>query len=340
MEQMDIGATGLRVARMGFGGIPIQRVDEETAVSTVFHAVESGVDFIDTARLYTTSERRIGLALKQTGKKVVLASKSKGRTAGDIRRDIEQSLEDLQTGYIDLYQCHFVGTVGEYEKIVSEGGALEGMEKAVAEGLIGHIGVTSHSLDVLDRVIDDGLFETVMACFSFLEPEARENIIPKALSKKIGVIAMKSFSGGAIDNPELALKWALSHPDILLIPGVENKELFDANWGIFKRGDYSLTQDEKREIEKIRGFYSKNFCRRCDYCQPCTEEIPIQLILGVKFVVKRFGKSVAKEERFQEFVEKAKSCSECGECLARCPYELPIPDLIRENLRWLDKELG
>ena len=339
MERVVLGKTGLEVNRLGFGGIPIQRVDEAQAVETVLHAVLKGVDFIDTARGYSTSERRIGLALKETHKKVVLASKSHNRTSDGIRADLEKSLQELQRDSIDLYQCHFVKNEQDYRQIVSPGGALEGLTKAREEGLIGHIGLSSHSLDLLDIVLEDHLFETIMLCFSFLEPAAQEKIIPKALAKGIGVIAMKPFSGGFIDNPRLALKYVLSCPGVVVIPGVEEKSLFDENWELFL-GSHELGAEEKREIEQIRLRYDKAFCRRCDYCQPCTEGIPIQIVLGMRALVKRLGKDALKRDMLKDACEKARSCSECGECMTRCPYELPIPDLIRENLRWVDEQLA
>jgi predicted aldo/keto reductase-like oxidoreductase len=335
MNRIIIGKTELKINRFGFGGIPIQRVSEKQAIETVLHAVEKGVDFIDTARNYTTSERRIGLALKLTDKKVVLASKSQGRTAKEMRTDLETSLKELQSNYIDLYQCHFVQDDNIYKQVISSGGALECLRQAKEEGQIGHIGITSHSLDLLDRILDDGLFDTIMVCFSFLEPKARQKIIPKALEKNIGVIAMKSFSGGIIDNPKLALKYVLSYQGIVIIPGVESKKLFDENWQVFQ-GSHELTDSEKQEIAKIQKRYDKNFCRRCNYCQPCSEEIPIQLILGLRWTLKRFGKSFVQAGWPLKAIEKARNCSECGECLPRCPYQLLIPDLIKENLLWVD----
>ena len=170
VERIILGKTGLEVNRLGFGGIPIQRVDENQAVETVLHAVERGVNFIDTSRLYTTSERRIGKALQQTDKRVILASKSQSRTSKGLRADLETSLKELQMSSIDLCQCHFVKDDHAYNQVISSGGALE--------GLIGHIGLTGHSLDLLDRILDDGLFETIMVCSSFLEPLAQEKIIP------------------------------------------------------------------------------------------------------------------------------------------------------------------
>jgi predicted aldo/keto reductase-like oxidoreductase len=335
---MVLGRTGLETYRLGFGGIPIQRVSESQAVETVYHAVQKGVDFIDTSRAYTTSERRIGLALKQTDRNVILASKSTGKTADAVRADLEISLKELQRDYLDLYQCHFVRDDADYQQVIAPGGALEALEKAKAEGLIGHIGITSHSLDVLDRSLDDGLFDPLMVCFSFLEPLAREEIIPKAAEKHVGVIAMKPFSGGFIENTRLALNYALSMPGILIIAGVEHTDLFDENWRVFQEG-HSLTEAEKREITETQKRYEKVFCRRCDYCQPCSEEIPIQTVLGIRSMVKRMGKELVQKGHFWEAIDKARNCTECGLCVTRCPYELPIPDLIRENLEWVDEEL-
>jgi predicted aldo/keto reductase-like oxidoreductase len=339
MEKMILGKTGIEVCRLGFGGIPIQRVSEKQAVETVLHAVAKGVDFIDTSRAYTTSESRIGRALKQTDKRVILATKSHDRTSDGVQRDIETSLKELQTEYIDLYQCHFVRNEEDYQKVISPDGAFEGLLKAKQDGLIGHIGLTSHSLDLLERVIEDGFFETIMTCFSFLEPAAGERVIPKAIEKNIGVIAMKSFSGGVIDNPKLALKYVLSQPDVLVIPGVEHHDLFDRNWQIFEAGE-ELSHDEELEIEEIRKQYDKIFCRRCDYCQPCSEEIPIQIILGMKSLVKRSGRQFFESPRMQKAMNNARHCTECGECMERCPYGLPIPDLIKDNLRWFDEQNG
>jgi uncharacterized protein len=338
MKRMVLGKTGLDVCRLGFGGIPIQRVSEDQAVETIIHAVENGVDFIDTARMYTTSETRIGKALKRCGKRVVLATKSSNRSADGIRKDIEVSLRELQTDFVDLYQCHGVMSPMEYEKVISPGGALEGLIQARDEGLIGHMGLTSHSLDLLERVVEEERFETIMPCYSFLEPAAGERVIPKAIEKNIGVIAMKSFSGGVIENPKLALKFALSKPNILIIPGIEHKDLFEENWRIFQ-GSLELTEAETREIEQLRRQYDKNFCRRCDYCQPCTEGIYIQFVLGLKTLIKRMGVSHANSSFVKNLVSKARNCSECGECMTRCPYELPIPDLIKKNLEWFDKTI-
>ena len=333
MKKVMLGSTGLEVTGLGFGGIPIQRVEEAQAVDVVLHAVETGIDFIDTSRMYSTSEGRIGKALRETDKKVTLATKSMNRFADGIRKDIEVSMENLQVDYIDIYQCHAVSSNDEYERVIRPGGALDGLKIAKEQGLIGHMGITSHSLDLLEKIIDDGFFETIMVCLSFLEPEARERIVPKAKEKNIGVLAMKPFSGGVIDAPEAALKWVLSIPDVLVLAGVEDKALVDQNWKIFQ-GSYGLTDEDKVKIDEIRKEYDKKFCRRCDYCLPCTEDIHIQMVMGLKSFVKRMGPKALDHPMFKKMLESAAGCSECGECMTRCPYSLPIPEMIKENIRW------
>jgi uncharacterized protein len=337
MKKMLLGNTGIEVVRLGFGGIPIQRLDEAQAVEVVLHALEKGMDFIDTSRMYTTSEKRIGKALKDTDKKAVVATKSFQRSSDGIQKDVEISLRELQLDYINVYQCHGISSEEEYRLITSPNGALSGLIKAREQGLIGHIGITSHSLDLLDKILDDGLFETIMVCFSFLEPAAREKVIPKAREKQVGIIAMKPFSGGVIEAPETALKWVLQYPDLLVIAGVEDKALIDQNWEVFQ-GSYAITAEEQRRMDDICNEYKNKFCRRCDYCLPCSEEIPIQFVLGVRSLIKRMGPAALQSPMFLRLLEKAANCSECGDCMERCPYSLPIPEMIKANYNWM-KEL-
>jgi uncharacterized protein len=334
MKRITLGNTGIEVVQMGFGGIPIQRVSEIQAIETVLYALEKGMDFIDTSRMYTTSETRIGKALKETDKKVSVATKSFARSADGIQKDVETSLKQLQLEYIDLYQCHGISSEEEYKRITSPNGALSGLLKAKEQGLIGHIGITGHSLDLLEKIVDDCLFETIMVCFSFLEPAAKEKVIPKAREKQVGIIAMKPFSGGVIEAPEVALKWILSFPDILVIAGVEEKRFIDQNWRVFQ-GGYEMTDEDSRTIDRIRNEFDKIFCRRCDYCLPCPAEIPIQFVLGARSFIKRMGPGALKNPMFANMLTKAVNCTECGDCMERCPYDLPIPEMIQANLAFL-----
>jgi predicted aldo/keto reductase-like oxidoreductase len=218
---------------------------------------------------------------------------------------------------------------------MAPGGAYEGLKRARDEGLIDHIGVTSHNLNILERAVQDGDFEVIMGCYSFLEPDAAGKVFPLAREKDVGILAMKPFSGGVIEEAGPALRFVLSTANIVPIPGSETLEKARENWKIFTEG-YSLTEKDKERIEALKKEFDRQFCRRCDYCQPCTEKINIQFAVGLKSIIKRFGPQAREVGWMKDLIEKARNCSECGECLLRCPYQLPIPDMIKENLAWFD----
>jgi len=333
MEVVRLGKTNIFVKKLGWGGIPIQRASEEEAIKVIKEVVEMGVDFLDTARAYTNSEERIGRALQEVKKTVVLSSKSHGRTE-KIYDDVLLSLKNLQVKKINIYHLHNVSSFSDYEKVMGPGGAYQGLKRAQEEGLIDHIGITSHNLSVLERAIKEEKFAVIMACYSFLEPAAAEKIFPLAKEKDLGILAMKPFSGGVIENVGAALRYVLATPDIVAIPGSETLAKARENWEIF-RAKAPLSEEDRAYIDRLRKEFDRQFCRRCDYCQPCTQQINIQLMLGIKSVVKRFG-SPEEVKWIKDVVEKARNCTECGECLPRCPYQLPIPELIKKNLAWLD----
>ena len=335
MKKVRLGRTNLVVTQLGWGGIPIQRVGEREAVSVIRAVVEMGVDLLDTARAYTNSEYRIGLALQKTDRPVVLSSKSLERT-DKIYDEVKESLRQLRVKKVNIYHLHSVSNLEDYEKVMASGGAYEWLKRARDKGLIDHIGITSHSLRLLERAIEDGYFDVIMACYSFLEPDAGQKVFPLAKAKDIGILAMKSFSGGVIEEAGPALRFVLSMADIVPIPGSESLEKANENWKTFTEGR-SLTEEDKERIETIRKEFDRQFCRRCDYCQPCTEKINIQWAVGLKSIIKRLGTNVDELGWLKDLIEKARNCSECGECMARCPYQLPIPEMIKENLDWYDK---
>ena len=334
MEKVRLGRTNLIVSKLGWGGIPIQRVGEREAVSVIRAVIEMGVDLLDTARAYTNSEHRIGLALEKTDRPVILSSKSLVKTA-KIYNDVQESLKQLRVRKVNIYHLHSVSSFGEYERVMAPGGAYEGLKRARDEGLIDYIGVTSHNLNVLERAVQDGHFEVIMGCYSFLEPNAAGKVFPLAKEKDIGMLAMKPFSGGVIEEAGPALRFVLATANIVPIPGSETLGKARENWKIFTEGG-SLTDKDKERIEAIKKEFNRQFCRRCDYCQPCTEKINIQFAVGLKTIIKRFGPHVQELKWMMDLIEKARNCSECGECLPRCPYQLPIPDMIKENLAWFD----
>ncbi len=334
MEKVRLGRTNLIVKKLGWGGIPIQRVGEREGVSVIRAVIEMGVDLLDSARSYTNSEHKIGLALQKIDKPLILSTKSAVKTE-KIYDEVHESLRQLNVKKVNIYHLHNVSNFDDYEKVMNPGGAYQGLKRAQKEGLIDHIGITSHNLDVLERALEDGYFDVIMACYSFLEPDATKKVFPLAKAKDVGVLAMKSFSGGVIEEAGPALRFVLSTPDIVPIPGSETMEKARENWRIFVEGK-PLTEQDKERIEVLRKGFSQNFCRRCDYCQPCTEKISIQLVLGLKSVFKRFGPQAEELGWMKNLIERARNCSECGDCLPRCPYQLAIPDLIKENLAWFD----
>ncbi len=334
MEKVRLGKTNLIVTKLGWGGIPIQRAGEREAVSVIRAVIEMGVDLLDTARAYTNSEHRIGLALQRMDRPVILSSKSLVRTA-KIYNEVHESLKQMKVKKVNIYHLHGVSDFEDYEKVMAPGGAYEGLMRARDEGLVDHIGITSHNFNVLERAIGDGYFDVIMACYSFLEPDAAQKVFPLAKGKDIGMLAMKPFSGGVIEEADPALRFVLSTANIVPIPGSETLEKARENWKVFTEGG-SLTDKDKERIEAIKKEFNRQFCRRCDYCQPCTEKINIQFAVGLKTIIKRFGPHVQELKWMMDLIEKARNCSECGECLPRCPYQLPIPDMIKENLAWFD----
>ena len=339
MDKMLIGATGIEACRLGLGSIPLQRISEEEAIEVVGYAVEKGVDFIDTARNYSTSETRIGKALKEADTKVTVSSKSILRTADGIRKEIDKSLKELQLEYIDFYHCHSVASDEDYKRITASDGALAGLLKAREEGVIGHVGISSYNVDVMEKVVDDNLFETIMVGFNIVEPIAYKSVIPTAMQNKTGILTMKPLAGGVIGIPELALRWALSFPDLLVITGMETKEQVDKNRAVLE-GSFGFTDEEKQQIVSLNKQFDTKFCHRCGYCEPCAVNIPIYKMLSIKNMVKIHGSKILLTPDFESTLERAKSCIQCGDCLIRCPYNLPIPFMMKEYVKWADYEVS
>ncbi|NLA75940.1 MAG: aldo/keto reductase, partial [Deltaproteobacteria bacterium] len=221
MYRMKIGNTGIEVSRLALGTIPLQRIAEKEAIDVVSYAIQKGIDFIDTARNYTVSESRIGKAVEESGKKVVLSSKSAMRTSDGIRKEIEKSMKELKVSHIEFYHCHAVGSDEDYRRIIAKDGALNGLLKAKEEGLTGHTGISSYNVEVMDKIISDNLFETIMVGFNIVEPIAYKSVIPKAVEKNSGIFIMKPLAGGVTGIPGLALRWALSFPGMIIITGME-----------------------------------------------------------------------------------------------------------------------
>ncbi|HVP57655.1 MAG TPA: aldo/keto reductase [bacterium] len=333
-ERRRLGATNLAVSLLGFGGIPIMRISTAGARDVVQAALEEGIDFFDTARGYADSEQKIGKALRELGARPVLASKSPKRDKQGMLEDVAASLAALGVDSIDLYQLHCVSDREAFDQVLGPGGACEALRELRAEGRVRHVGITTHNLDIARLAIECAEFETIQILFNVIEDRALAEVIPSALKADMGVIAMKPFGGGVIDQWEIALRWVLSTGGIVAIPGVASVSEVRENAAI-ARTPRPLRRRELEGIAAIKASLGPRFCRRCDYCQPCPNGVPISMLLQVDAIRKRLGEPALRAPSWQDVLKKAVDCDQCGTCEPRCPFELPIRELVkqaRENL--------
>lgn len=327
MEYRMLGKTGLSISRMGFGGIPIQRIDREGTRELVKKMAEHGINYIDTARGYTVSEEYLGYALEGIRDQFVVATKSMARTKEAMSKDVETSLRNLRTDYIDLYQIHNP-TLEQLEQVMGEDGALQALLEAKEAGKIGHIGLTAHSVQVFEKALELDWVETIMFPYNIVENQG-EKLIEACREKEVGFIAMKPLAGGAIENPSLALRYICSNPAVtVVIPGMaEDKEL-EENLAACEN-TVPLNDQEKQEMEAIRKALGTNFCRRCNYCAPCTVGINIPNVFLFAGYLQRYDLGDWAKDRYGALPVKASDCVECGACEERCPYHLPIRQMLK-----------
>ena len=327
MEYAMLGSTGLRISRMGFGGIPIQKTDAQVTRALMEELVAHGVNYIDTARGYTVSEAYLGEALCGLRDKFVLATKSMARTKEAMARDIQTSLHNLRTDHIDLYQVHNP-SLAELEQVCAPGGALEALLEAKAAGRIGHIGVTAHMAAVFERALTLPWVETVMFPYNIVETQG-EALMKRAHEQGVGFICMKPLAGGALEDAALAMRFIAQNPDVsVVIPGMCDVREVRQNIDAFEDAA-PLTQAELEKIETIRRELGTQFCRRCNYCQPCTAGISMSGIFVLEGYLNRYGLGDWAKQRYAAMAKKAGDCVGCGVCETRCPYQLPIREMLK-----------
>lgn len=330
MEYSKLGKTGLNVSKMGFGGIPIMRVPEKEAVEIVSKAIDSGINFIDTARAYTDSEQKIGKAIQGRRKEVILATKTMARSRNKMQDDIEKSLKFLGTDYIDLYQCHNVKNREEMEKVLGPNGAMEALIAAKKEGKVRHIGLTGHIIPTLLEGLKTGAFETIQVPYNFIEQAPSEEILPFARKANLGIIAMKPLAGGIYSRPDLALRYLLGQDISSLIPGMDSLEQVQQNARL-AREYRELNNEELQYLTKEARELGTSFCRRCDYCKPCTKGIDISRCFILQGYYERYNLPKWAKDQYEALAVKADACEECGICETRCPYALPIREMLKKS---------
>jgi len=358
-----LGKTGLKVSVIGFGAIKLPNVPIVEAVKILNRALDLRINFIDTARGYGDSETKIGIALKDRRDEFYIATKTRERSADGAFKDIERSLKELRTDYIDVYQLHAVNTRDEFEKVMSSGGALEALKRARQKGLIGHVGITVHrNMDVVRMAIESGEFETIMLAYNPLDPEGveREGILKLAKEHGLGTIIMKPLSGGQLVLPETeagkrvgndpivrgCLRFILSNQYVdTVIPGIQRMEELEEDASVADM-PMPMSEEEKRELFAMIGKLGKSFrygqvCLRCGYCLPCPQGIEIPEVFrayesytGYPDPVKEVGLEIYATLRV-----KPDACVECRTCVTKCPAGINIPDRLREAARVLEEAL-
>jgi uncharacterized protein len=338
MRYVMLGRTGLEISELGFGGIPIIRLDMDTAIQVLRCAYEKGITFYDTANAYRDSEDKIGRAFEGMRGKIIIATKTMQRNAIGATKHIENSLRMLRTDYIDLYQLHQIAQEKDWQAVTASDGALEAVVKAREEGKIRSIGVTSHSLPMAVKLVKTGIFSTIQFPFNFIEDAAKNDLFHVAQEFGMGIISMKPFAGGMIDNAEIAIKYLRQYPDAVPIPGYDSVDSVDQVTSYYQIPNV-ITDSDRKLLEKYRRDLGKQFCRRCEYCQPCPNGVMITMAMGYKLVASRMSPSVSVN--FSRIaMESVKLCSDCEICIERCPYELPIPEMMKANYTLYEQHIA
>lgn len=321
---MRLGKTNLNVNKNGFGALPIQRRNETDSVEILKTAYENGIDFYDTARFYTDSEQKLGKAFEDIRENIYIATKTGMETVEEFWNDLETSLKELKTDYIDLYQFHNISFCPKKEDEL-----YKAMLEAKDEKLINHIGITTHKITIAHEALDSGLYETLQYPFSYLSGNEELQLVEKCKQLDVGFIAMKAMGGGLIKNSKASFAYINQFDNVLPIWGIQ--KLSELNEFLSYDKNTVLDDDLNRAIENDKKQLGDNFCRGCGYCMPCPEGINISLCARMSLWIRRFPTEPNMDEKTQEMMKKTLDCMECYACVDNCPYELDIPELLKEN---------
>ena len=330
MQTIRLGATALEISEIGFGGIPIIPLPREEAVAVVKHCFDLGITFFDTANMYPTSEEKLGIALKSDRNAVVIATKTTQRDAKGAADHIDLSLRQLQTDRIDVYQLHNVSNEEALNQVLAPQGAYEAVSKARDAGKIRVIGISSHNIATAMEALKTGLFQTLQFPFNFIESDPANRLFPLATQNKVGIIGMKPLGGGLLERADLCFRFLQRHPYVVPIPGIHTKKEADEIVELYRNPE-PLSETDLKDIENIRSALGEKFCHRCEYCMPCEHGVQIPSVLIFQAAAKRLSREGVKGW-IGKAMESVEQCIECGECEQKCPYNLPISDLLKENL--------
>lgn len=327
MQKRRLGRTELMVSELGIGGLGIiSKIlpDTDAGARTIAHAIDSGMNYIDTARGYFDAENVIAKAIKGRRDEIIIASKSYMRSGNLCYRDLESSLRTLGISHLDMYQVHHVQYQSELEQVLAPKGAVEALETAKKEGLIDHIGITSHHTRVLARALETGKFDTVMLPFSPIEREGLKEVYDAAKRHDVGIIAMKSLAAGKLTSVEEAIQFVLAHDISICVLGCTTIEHVDRDVAAAVAFD-NMTEDEKEALRSFDMQINDNFCRRCRLCEPmCPMQVPIADVFRCEdYLV--LNATYARNE-YKALDRHVPDCIQCGECEMVCPYHLKITE--------------
>ena len=326
--EVRLGSTGIVVNKNGFGALPVQRVNDDEAVFLLRKAYDGGMRFFDTARAYSDSEHKLGLAFDGIRESLYIATKTGAQTGEDMRRDLAVSLEMLRTDYIDLYQFHnpsFCPKPGDGS------GLYEAAMEAKEGGKIRHIGITNHRLGVAKEAIESGLYETLQFPFCYLATEKEEKLVEGCKKADMGFIAMKALSGGLITNSAAAYAHIAQYDNVLPIWGIQREKELDEFLSYIENPPI-MTEEIKAVIAKDRGELAGDFCRGCGYCMPCPAGIEINNCARMSLLLRRSPSALQLTDEVQEKMKKIEGCLHCNQCKNKCPYGLDTPELLARNL--------
>ncbi len=327
MTKRELGQTGMLVTRFGFGGIPLQRVSDAYALKLVGHALDRGINWIDTANGYGSSEERIGKAIAGCRREdLYLFTKAAGRDPDTLRKQVELSLERLATSYLDLFQFHIVPDLETWGNM-HDNGTVDLVLDYKEKGQIRHVGASAHTLDTVLALLNYPEIEVVQWPFNFLVEEEGLKVLEKCSDRGVGLIGMKPFAGGVLSVARLCIRYLLQYPDLVADPGFETIEEVDEVISLADAQE-GLSKSDQLEITRIRKSLGTVFCRRCGYCSPCPQGVEIISLMNMESVIKRFS----VEQILSGWAEAGASavhCVECGQCEEKCPYDLAIIEQIK-----------
>lgn len=336
MRTVTLGSTGIVTPQNAFGALPIQRISQDEAVRLLRKAYDGGMTFFDTARMYTDSEIKVGIAFAGMREKIYIASKTTAQKADDFWKDLDITLKNLQTEYLDLYQFHnpsFCPKPGDGT------GLYEAMLEAKAQGKVRHIGITNHRLPIAHEAIDSGLYETLQFPFCYLATEADIELVRKCKEKNMGFIAMKGLSGGLLTNSAACFAFMTQYDNVLPIWGVQKEQELD-EFLSYGKNPPTLDGELLSFIEKDKKELQGDFCRSCGYCMPCPVGIEILNCARMRQLIRRSPSAGHLTPEAQAKMMKIEECLECGQCASRCPYQLDTPALLKKNLEDYKKILS